>query len=175
MADFNTAIIKTLKNEGGFADRRSTTGEVVNMGMTAATLRGLHLMPNPGNGPITDEEVAYVRGLTADTVTPIYKKEYWDSNHLSDLRDQALADKVFDTRVNAWGAAGKAFQRAINKLTWPDKPLVEDRAIGPKTIAAANSVNPIMLLEAFRLEMEGAYRRMESPVLAQYLDRLARA
>lgn len=149
MADFSVSLAKTLLNEGGFADRRHTpTGEVVNRGITLDTLHRLHLVPTTieRHLPASDEEVAFVRSLDMATTAKVYHDSYWVHVCGDFLRDQALADKLFDLHVNT-GQGVRLLQRAINTIHWPGVPaLVEDNVMGQVTLNAVMLTNPKMLL-----------------------------
>jgi lysozyme family protein len=181
MADFDKALAKTLLNEGGFADRRSTTGEVVNRGITHWTLRALNRMIGFGTGPTTprsepasNREVARVRNIPMAETQAIYRQQYWTPVGCDNIADQALAEKVFDIGVNCGtGTAAKMLQRAVNRQGWPSG-IVEDGKIGPKSIAAINALDPVALLERLREEAARHYNKLGGPDLNAWLDRLAR-
>lgn len=147
MADFLKAVSKTLTNEGGFADRRSTTGEVVNRGITLDTLWRLNLVPKfiTRDDPASDEEVEFVESLSLDVTREIYEEHYWRPLACSRYTYQPLADKTFDLYVNTGRA--KMIQQACNDIHWPGvERLVEDGIIGERSIAAINAADGALLL-----------------------------
>jgi lysozyme family protein len=79
----------------------------------------------------------------AKLVVSFYKAQFWDKLSLDTVRNQDIADKLYDIGVNCGiGFAGKALQRTLNVANqngrfYPD--LVVDGNIGPKTIAALNA------------------------------------
>lgn len=190
MSDFGQALAKTLRCEGGFADLRSTTGEVVSKGITHWTLRGLGLMPSvstatPRSVPASDAEVEIVRTLSPEITASIYQHQYWEPIRAAELRYQLLADKFFDLAVNCGtGTAAKLLQRAINEIGTPDIAVVEDGSVGRKTLDAANGIYGGTLLgrcaqdgepgTGLRGAAEHYYRSIKDPGknLEAWLDRL---
>ncbi len=75
-----------------------------------------------------------------DFVLRFYDAEYWELLLLSRIKEQEVADEIFDTAVNqGLGTSGKFFQRALNLLNNNQKhyrDLVVDGQIGNKTIKA---------------------------------------
>jgi len=79
-----------------------------------------------------------IKSLTLDGARALYKRDYFDANHLGDLSDVGLQYYVLDMVVNM-GSGPKLFQRA---LFVPD-----DGIIGPQTIAAANGRDAHALID----------------------------
>ena len=102
MANFETAVQITLRNEGGFFHNRKT-GEIVNRGVTLAFVRDC--------GHKADADEAYIRNLSEEEARTIYRKYFWERYHIGDINDQALANKVFDLTVNM-GPGGRSRQGA---------------------------------------------------------------
>lgn len=189
MAEFAEALGLTLLNEGGFADRRSTTGEVVNHGVTHWSLRRLGLMPGvpvwtPRIVPCSDVEVDIVKSLQPGVVETIYKVNYWDRIRCGEIRWQPLANKLFDLHVNT-GQGPKLLQRAYNELNWPGGPVLQgDGIIGRQTLDAVNEVDGRIMLgycsvgtdegTGLRGEAEKYYRRIGGGDLEAWLTRLRR-
>lgn len=186
MADFSIALTKTLAYEGGFADKRKTTGEVVNRGITLDTLWRLGRMPAgmKRTAPPSAVEVKVVRELSMATTAEIYRQEYWDRLAGDRIRWQPLADKLFDFHVNTYHGP-VCIQRAVNKVHWPGVPvLVEDGILGEISIAAINATDGRLLLGhcgtngelgvGLRGEAEHYYRNIPDPGddLAGWLARL---
>lgn len=158
MADFQTALAITLDHEKGFF-HNTVTGEVVNMGITLDTLRSLGILKT--RGPATPEDIAFVKGLTAEDVSPIYRQEYWDKLQLDKFVNQAVANKVFDLAVNTGTHQATMFlQRALRILA--------DGQLGPLTLSAANSADPQRVLDSIRSQGAQFYRELaaNNPELA---------
>lgn len=170
MASFDQALAKTLANEGGFFHDPST-GEYAFKGVTIWTLRDLRwpgMIPGGREVPATPGEIQILRELSDADISRIYSDRYWYPQQLNSLVDQDLADKTFDLCVNLGCAqAGHLFQRALNRLIWPDG-VSEDGIIGPLTTSKANQANAPDLLLKLRDEAEKFYRKLaqDKPQLA---------
>ena len=71
-------------------------------------------------------------------VKVFYKKNFWDTNSLDSIIPQHTADEIFTTGVLVGvKTAAKFAQRVLG--------LVDDGAIGPKTIAALNAYNASLM------------------------------
>ena len=81
MADPLISIHKTLVHEGGYVDNPADSGGPTNMGITQADVPTI---------PIKD--------LTVDQAIEIYKERYW-KQYYSQIFDQFIADKLFDSGV----------------------------------------------------------------------------
>ncbi len=161
MADFNLAIPITLEHEGGFF-HNLTTGEVVNMGVTLATLRSLGILKT--SGLPTTGDIAFVRGLTMDEVEQIYREQYWNHLELDQINDQAVAAKVFDLAVNMGVVtAARILQQAVG--------VPADGIVGPHTIGAANATDPVALLGMIQSRAATQYQQIAiaNPALAEDL------
>ncbi len=102
----------------------------------------------------------YHRGLPDDFFTgsaagalkvaeQIYERDYWETMRLSNLENQNIANKIFDMAVNMGTHQAAIYaQRAANGLiAVPAQRLHEDGVFGPATIAAINSLDPIVLYQ----------------------------
>jgi len=166
MADFSKALAITLDNEGGFADRSQTTGEVVNRGITLAFLRGIGELTS--TGPATPEDIEYVRNLTPEHTTDLYWDYFWHPLSLTAIQDQNISNGVFDLGVNRWiEMPAKWLQQAVC--------VADDGCIGPKTIAAVNAADPVKTLISVRAAARAFYNVAEPAAdRPQWLARLAK-
>lgn len=140
MSQFDPAVTLTLKHEGGYFFNH-TTGEVVNMGITLATLRSLGVLKT--SGPPLQSDIEFVKSLTEDEAKDIYQHSWWEPLHLELINSQDVANKVFDLAVNTGSSqATKILQQALG--------IPVDGILGPHTIAAANSADPVNLLADIR-------------------------
>lgn len=95
------------------------------------------------------------------TAEEILRRDYWHPMRLAELRDQKLANKLFDMAVNMGVHQATIYaQRAVNGLiiggqalntpgaaqtpTGPEL-VAEDGVIGPRTLAVLNSADPAKL------------------------------
>lgn len=133
MADFYKFLPDLLKKEGGKVDHPSDPGGATNLGITLETWRRFG-RDIDGDGDIDKQDLWKI--TPADTGR-IYKAQYWDKLSLDSVKNQSLANIVFDHGVNAGIArAGKMLQFILN--TYDAQKLVIDGQIGPKTLAVIN-------------------------------------
>lgn len=109
MADFLPALALTLAHEGGYVNDPDDPGGITNLGVTKATWESWVGVP------VTAGDM---RALSAEMVTPLYKRRYWDVLNLDACEDQRYAESLFDYCVNAGPqAAMKADAKAAGDLT----------------------------------------------------------
>lgn len=127
MADFNKIIGEILKSEGGYVNNKNDAGGETNFGITKAVA-----VANGYSGSMKD--------LSLDFAKKIYKNEYWDKLKLDQVRNQEVAEILFDVAVNAGvGRAAEFMQKMINYMT---KSNIEiDRKIGNITIGKINEID----------------------------------
>jgi lysozyme family protein len=168
LAVFDEAVQITLGQEGGFF-QNAKTGEVVNWGITQKFLAA-HNLPS---------SVDDVRNLTKPAAINLYRIYFWTPMRMSEIKDQALAAKVFDVGVNQGPSTSAAlFQGAIND-EWGREWIRTDGIIGEATIGCANASDPVKLITAFRARAKDHYIELaeKNPKLkddlAGWLARLA--
>lgn len=129
MANFNHAIEKTLKLEGGYANDSNDAGGETNYGITEAVARSYGY-----SGEMKDLDLVTAKG--------IYKTRYWDKLKLDEIESQPIAEKLFDVGVNCGvSKAASIVQRALNMLNryqkdWENVKI--DGRIGPVTARTIN-------------------------------------
>lgn len=155
MSEFGLAYIKTMRDEGGYANSSSDRGGETWKGIA----RAFH--PNwIGWGIVDDVKAKTGMRSTIDNlrawrsvgaaledidqiermVQEFYRKEFWNAIHGDEIESQAIANELFDIAVNMHPSRAKMFlQTALNLLNsdqkfWPD--LVLDGNLGPKTFGA---------------------------------------
>lgn len=127
--NFDRCLEMVLKHEGGFVNHPEDPGGMTNLGVTRATW-GAYL----GRSVSEDE----MRRLTKDTVKPLYRDRYWRAV-AGDFLPSGLDYAVFDFAVNSGvGRAARCLQRLVNQT--------QDGDIGPKTLAAVQREDPVVLL-----------------------------
>jgi lysozyme family protein len=162
MAEFKEAFDITMAHEGGYSDHPNDYGNVTYAGISRRyhpTWNGWLIidkykrLPNfPSN--LTGNEAI------KEQVYSFYKKNFWDANKLDQVKNQSIANEVFDTGVNmGYRVAAEFLQRAYNLLSKDEqayKKLYVDGQIGSKTISAINAhPQPIKLLKALNI-LQGA-------------------
>lgn len=97
----------------------------------------------------------------------VFKKGYWDKVKGDEYDSVNIA--IFVTGM-AWGSgayqAGKSLQKSINDC---GVKCTVDGKIGPKTIAAANSIDPRKLFDALTTERERFFRAISKGKNAKFL------
>lgn len=130
--NFDDALKALLKHEGGFVNHPKDPGGMTNLGVTKKVWEEFV-------GHEVDEQT--MRGLTPESVAPLYKQRYWDAVRGDDL-PSGVDFVVFDCAVNSGvGRASKFLQRALN--------VADDGKIGPTTLAAVKAKNSQDLINSF--------------------------
>lgn len=134
--DFNTALARVLKSEGGFIDHPLDPGAATKYGVTQRVARA--------NGYQGD-----MRDFPLSMAGPIYKAQYWDAVSADQLPG-AVAFQVFDAAVNHGAAqAVKFLQRSVGATP--------DGVIGPRTLAAVSAFTPATVVIFFNAERIAFY------------------
>jgi len=137
MADFAPAFEKVIADEGGYklTDIPGDRG-----GMTYA---GIARKPNPNwaGWQFIDRQDF---GSATPLVREFYKSNFWDRVRGDELKNQAIAETIFNFAVNTGvGVASKLAQLIVG--TTPDG------AIGPKTVERLNICTAEKFLPAYTL------------------------
>jgi len=163
MANFSLFFPKLMEHEGGYVDHPADPG-----GETYAGVARAYNPQWPGwklvdaaktklglRSPVASTSYAAINKALAmePTMKPqlssFYEKLYWDALQLDLVKSQALAEQLADHAASAGtGRPPKMLQFAANQVLGK-KQLMVDGQIGPKTIAAINSVDQGKLLKAF--------------------------
>lgn len=144
--------IEIVSREGGFVDDPDDPGGMTKYGVTLETLRRLGL-DLTGDGA-TDG--ADLRHLSRAEAVDIYMEHYFRRPGLGAL-PEVLQPSVFDMQVNAGANAVKILQRLCTEMGFP---CVEDGAIGPATIRAAQlafEAAPSLLADAYGIARRNYY------------------
>lgn len=133
--NFTLSMPAILSEEGGYSNNKKDPGGSTNLGITIGTL---------SDWLGHKASVQDVKDLTPMTVTPIYKKNYWDTIHGDDL-PAGLDYAVFDFAVNSGPArAVKILQQTLG-LSGTDV----DGIVGSQTITAASATDVHKLIDAY--------------------------
>jgi lysozyme family protein len=131
MADFQSAVAFTLKQEGGLVDNPADPGGLTNYGIA--------LNEHP------ELTAADIRAMTPARAAGIYRAEYWPDLY-DQIQSQALALQLFDFGVTSGvRQAVRTFQNA----EWMHGGATLDGIFGPATLAKANGSEPKILLAEF--------------------------
>jgi len=130
--EFEKALKRILKHEGGFVNDPLDSGGMTNLGVTKRVWEEFV------GHPVSEADM---RALTPEKVGSMYKLKYWNPSYCEVL-PKGLDYVVFDFAVNAGtGRSVKTLQQAIG--------CVADGVIGPKTMAAINDANTKNLIAKF--------------------------
>lgn len=129
MSRFDDCLAVILGNEGGVSNNPIDTGGLTNKGVTQTVYDGYRAQHGLPLQPVT-----FVTVLEA---AAIYMQSYW-----TPARCQSLAKPVdlcmFDMAINSGVyRASRLLQQCVG--------VVQDGVIGPKTLAAAGSIDPLKL------------------------------
>src|SRR5574341_361447 len=120
MANFEQAIPKIFKYEGGYANDPLDPGGETNFGIAKRAF------------PNVD-----IKNLTKEKAGELYRERYWNAMRLNEVNSQALAEEMLDIGVNMGPEiAVRLAQLAYNLLSKED--LHVDGKIGPVTLGALN-------------------------------------
>lgn len=140
-ASFECAVEKVLQAEGGYVNHKSDRGGETNFGISSRSY------------PNVD-----IKNLTVETAKDIYYNDFWKTGPYDSLNYAPLAEKTFNTAVNAGNSrAFKLLQQAVNAC---GASVAVDGAIGPKTIAAVNSLDGAKVLAAYREQQANFYKSL---------------
>lgn len=155
MSNFYDALKNVLIHEGGFVNHAADKGGATAYGISIRFLSGLPKWAGDVNGD-GHVDILDIQSLTEQSAAEFYKKYFWDHYRLGEIRDQRVAQKLFNFFVNMRGkTAGLIAQRAANDL---GAGLVEDGIAGSKTIAALNALEPLPLVCCIRWRAWEVYK-----------------
>jgi murein L,D-transpeptidase YcbB/YkuD len=156
MADFKTAFEYTMNFED-----RARSGVVTEEPNGAKARLGINSKYNP-DMPAEFWTCPVAQALEIAAIRE--EARYWKPLKLDQVKDQAVANKLFDEGINASiREAGLLVQRALG--------IKQDGVIGPQTISAINSAEPIQLLTKLRAESKAYYEAIcaQHPNLSKWL------
>jgi lysozyme family protein len=137
MADFNPAFEKVIQDEGGYqlTDIPGDRG--------GQTYAGIARKPNPdwAGWQFIDRKDF---GSATPLVREFYKTHFWDRVRGDEIKDQAIAETIFNFGVNTGtGVAIKLAQLIVG--------VTPDGAFGPKTLERLNICTAEKFLPAYAL------------------------
>ena len=145
MADFLTAVTKTLTYEGGLVENPSDPGGLTNFGIA------LNAHPE-----LTADDI---RMMTRTRAIGIYRQQYWPDIY-SEIESQPAANQLFDFGVTSGiHTAVETLQGVI----FMGGGAAHDGAFGPATLAAMNRQDPAQLAKEFTVERLRFYAGLGKP------------
>lgn len=143
MADFNVAVDKLIIIEGGFVNNPNDSGGATKYGIS---LRFFKETINP------NATIDTIKNLTISEAQAIYLNFFWNKYRIGEIKDQTVAEKIFNMFVNlAPKAAAQIVQAAINSVA--NNIIKVDGIMGSQTIAVLNQVVPQELLAYISLKL----------------------
>jgi len=144
-SNFEECMARLLAHEGGYVWHAEDPGGETNLGVTRAVYEQY------AGRQVMDGEM---EGLTHDDVYPLYKENYWDRVRGDDL-PSGVDWAVFDWGVNSGTSrAAKALQRIVG--------VEQDGGIGPMTLQAVASIEPVDIVDQMHYMREGFYRSLST-------------
>ena len=166
MADFQTCYEWFLPHEAGTPPKYAVTAD--NKGQVCA---GINSLAFPADFaaiaalPIEQRPIA---------VEAFYRRNFW-STYCDQISSNDIAAYLLDSRVNQGPGTGvEILQKAVNIVPTPGAVIIAtDGGLGPRTAAAVNTRDPVVLLRVFQGAREAAYRAIGGPNLPAWLARAA--
>ena len=134
MADIYQLAPFILKWEGGFVNDPVDKGGATNMGVTIGTWRSVGY-DKDGDGDIDVDDLHLL--TREDVIERVLRPHYWNRWRADEIHNQSVANILVDW-VWASGAHGIRRPQRILGVT-------ADGIVGPKTIAAVNSMDAMEL------------------------------
>lgn len=152
MADFKTAIVPTLKAEGGYVCDPDDPG-----GETYQGISRVHNSKWPGwvTIDLAKNRSDFPANLSDNSnlhqqVLDLYERDYWDKICGDEIEDQDIAESIFDFAVNAG-------PRTSAKLAQITVGAEADGVIGPEALKKINADDKRGFLATFTLAKIGRY------------------
>lgn len=172
MADFETALKVTGRNEGGYANNKNDNGGETDAGISRK------FWPNwPGWKIVYEKKLIAGNDLKLlnhlllnnseiqSEIDSFYKANFWDVNRLYLITDQKIANTVYDFGVNSGaGHAAKYLQQSIGVNV--------DGIIGLQTITAVNASNGETTYNTFNALRRAFYFKLveDDPSQKEFLN-----
>lgn len=139
--NFPSILAETWRHEGGYVDNPSDPGGATKYGITITTLRDWR------KRPVTKADV---QALSREEASAIYRANYWAPIRGDDL-PSGIDAVAFDAAVNSGVSRGAKWVQAAAGVT-------ADGKIGPQTLAALRSGDPVIVINR-ALDMRLAFLR----------------
>lgn len=142
MAEFEKAIRKTLKWEGGYSNVHNDRGGESYAGISRKN------WPNWAGWAIIDKakplkQGQFIKNKRLDGLVEVfYYENFWKRTRGDQIQSQEIANFLFDWLVNSGYHSVKALQRLVG--------VTDDGVMGPQTVAAVNSSDPMDLFSRYK-------------------------
>jgi len=147
MADFNPAYKKAMDHEGAYSNDPDDKGAETYCGISRRWFpdwSGWIIIDGMKGHPDFPKILKDINALQ-NPVKEFYKTNFWNRIKGDQIKEQFIADELFDTVINMNPKKAPEFlQRALNCLNrnqalYPD--LIVDGGIGPKTLGCLDKLN----------------------------------
>lgn len=128
---FDKAFKKTMGIEGGYVNHPDDPGGATKFGITQKNAHRLGYRKD-------------ISELTLEEAKALYYDHYWADQKYNEIENEEIAIEMFDQAVNMGPkVANKHLQKSYNLLAvaLEKEKIAEDGIIGPKTLAAVNSLS----------------------------------
>lgn len=145
MADFDISADKTLKREGGYQKEYKDSGNWTGGKVGLGELKGTNYGISAASWPHLD-----IVNLTESQAKGIYKDDYW---RFDGIKDQAVADKLFDLAVNMGLSMSIRILKCASlyiSMQIRIKPSSINATLNDDIVERVNSENPANLLAAIK-------------------------
>lgn len=146
MADFEKAIPHVLKWEGGYVDHPADPGGATNRGIIFTLFKqyaDVLGLPKTKDG---------LKLLSEDQAKLIYREHFWNRMRGDNIRDQQVAEIIFDGFVNMGFNGLKIAQREAGTDA--------DGNIGTNSLQAINGAAPVVLFNGIKDARIDYYKRL---------------
>jgi len=144
MSDFKQAFDKLMKNEGGYVNDSVDRGGETYKGVSRnnwPNWQGWKAIDDARNSMDFPHNLDFINTLQAN-IYFFYKDEFWKRIKGDDIKDQEIAESLFDYAVNA---GVKTAVKLIQEASGVDT----DGILGVHTLGTLNSIRPELLLLRF--------------------------
>jgi lysozyme family protein len=181
MAEFKIAERLTGINEGGWANNPADRGKETVFGIARnfwPTWPGWQKIDKykaeyPNLSPALKKRFTLAQWINASAKVPsegmkemvsqFYRTNFWDLNKLDQIKDQQIANSVYDFGVNSGKGRAVQFLEQIFGVK-------KDGIMDPQVIALVNKADPKIVLAKYNGAREEAYRSWATGDQAQFLD-----
>lgn len=152
MAIFDTAYKITAKHEGGYVNNPADRGGETYKGIARnyhESWSGWQIIDQvPDENKNTN--AIFINAKLDQLVKDFYKKEFWSKLSGDKIKNQSVANLIYDWRVNS-GRAMHEIQKVLG--------VTMDGKVGKNTLAAINAADPKQLIEKITTARKNYYTK----------------
>jgi lysozyme family protein len=140
MSNFNEAVQKVLRAEGGYVNHPADRGGPTNHGITQKVYNEW-MAKKTGKNPYIST-IDEIKNMPVGNAIQIYKENYWDAIQGDKIKKFSIAAMIFDQAVNAGVPA--AVRRAQRVVQLPETGKMDDQ-----TLRVLNSTSEKTFIENY--------------------------